>query len=59
VCRKTPKQLLTDCYLRTIGINEVGENKFDLVIDASGSLEGFAIDKCGVRLRGIIVLNST
>jgi 2-desacetyl-2-hydroxyethyl bacteriochlorophyllide A dehydrogenase len=59
VRRETHKQLLTDCNIRTISVEEVSEKNFDLVIDASGSPEGFAIAKRGVRSRGTIVLKST
>ena len=56
VRRETHKQLLTECSIRTISVEEVGENKFDLVVDTSGSPEGFALAKRGVRSLGTIVL---
>lgn len=59
VRRETHKQLLKECNIRTISVDEVGENKFDLVVDTSGSPEGFTMAKRGVRSRGTIVLKST
>ena len=57
--RETRKQLLTECNNRTISVEEVGENKFDLVVYTSGSPEGFAMAKRGVQSRGTIVLKGT
>lgn len=57
--RKIQRQLLQDCYIKTISEAEVREDQFDLVVDTSGSPSGFVLAKRGVRPRGTIVLKST
>jgi threonine dehydrogenase-like Zn-dependent dehydrogenase len=57
--RKIQKRLLQDYHITTIGEAEVRENKFDLVVDTSGSPSGFVLAKRAVRPRGTIVLKST
>lgn len=59
VRRERQKQLLADCHIKTISAAEVGENVFDLVVDTSGSSDGFSLARRAVRSRGTIVLKST
>jgi threonine dehydrogenase-like Zn-dependent dehydrogenase len=57
--RKIQRRLLRDCHITTVSEAEVGENKFDLVVDTSGSPSGFLLAKRAIRARGTIVLKST
>ena len=57
--RKIQRRLLQDCHITTVSEAEVRENKFDLVVDTSGSPSGFLLAKRAIRARGTIVLKST
>lgn len=53
------KQLLARREIPVISENEMPERKVDLVIEATGSREGFFLARKAVRPRGTIVLKST
>jgi threonine dehydrogenase-like Zn-dependent dehydrogenase len=61
VVARQPKarELLAALHIRAIFPDEVPERKMDVVIDASGSPQGFELARRAVRPRGIIVLKST
>jgi threonine dehydrogenase-like Zn-dependent dehydrogenase len=52
-------QILVDRGIRTISSDEVSRGAMDLVIDASGTPEGFELSRSAVRPRGTIILKST
>ena len=53
------KELLSACHIPYIDKDEVTERFFDIVIEATGSAEGFALARTAVCPRGTIVLKST
>ena len=53
------RQLLDARRIKWIDENEIPERYFDVVIEASGSAEGFAVASNAVRPRGTVVLKST
>lgn len=61
VVARHPKQreLLTNRNIQTITEQDLGNKKYDVVIDASGSPDGFLWAMKSVRPRGKIILKST
>ena len=53
------KELLTDCNIPRIGGSDARGSFFDIVIEATGSAEGFDLACNAVRPRGTVVLKST
>jgi threonine dehydrogenase-like Zn-dependent dehydrogenase len=52
-------QILEDRGIRTKSADEVSRGTMDLVIDATGTPEGFELSRLAVRPRGSIILKST
>jgi threonine dehydrogenase-like Zn-dependent dehydrogenase len=52
-------QILQDRGIRTVSPDEVSRGAMDLVIDATGTPEGFELSRSAVRARGTIILKST
>jgi threonine dehydrogenase-like Zn-dependent dehydrogenase len=61
VAARHPRQieLLRKRQVRTISGEQIESEKYDLVIDATGSAQGFQAARRAVRPRGVIVLKST
>ncbi len=53
------KQLLTARGIRLINEEDIQKGRWDLVVEATGSTEGFALARNAVRPRGTFVLKST
>lgn len=57
--RSKVSQLLVHTGAQFIGVNQVPEGRFDIVVEATGSPAGFALARQAVRPRGVMVLKST
>ncbi|MDM8558214.1 alcohol dehydrogenase catalytic domain-containing protein [Candidatus Parabeggiatoa sp. HSG14] len=53
------RQLLATRQIGWVDENAISQHTFDIVIEATGSVEGFALARQAVRPRGTIVLKST
>jgi threonine dehydrogenase-like Zn-dependent dehydrogenase len=53
------RQLLADRNIHCITEDDLGSGKYDIVIEATGSPDGFALASKNVRPRGKIILKST
>ena len=53
------RELLAKRKILTISEQSLGDNKYDVVIEATGSSDGFVLARKCVRPRGIIILKST
>ncbi len=58
---RNPKQqrLLIERNISTISSSELPSHRYDLVVEASGSPDGYALARQAVRPRGVIILKST
>jgi threonine dehydrogenase-like Zn-dependent dehydrogenase len=56
---KNQQQLLTRRQIAWINADDIPERAFDIVIEATGSNQGFELARRAVRPRGIMVLKST
>ena len=60
VVRHAPhKALLKKCDIRTLNENEIQSGRWDCVVEATGTPDGFLLARRAVRPRGTIVLKST
>ena len=59
VRRDSPAGLLAEWGIASISQESIPENAYDLVVEATGSQDGFEISRKAVRPAGIIVLKST
>lgn len=59
VRREEPARLLADFGIRTVHVDEVKENVYDMVVEATGAPGGFALSRKAVRPAGTLVLKST
>ncbi len=60
VARHTKQQeLLAKRHIQTISMQSLGLKKYDVVIEATGSPDGFSLARKSVRPRGAIILKST
>lgn len=57
--REHPRTLLQQWRIRPIDEDELAQRHWDVVIEASGSPEGFSIARKAVRPRGLLVMKST
>jgi threonine dehydrogenase-like Zn-dependent dehydrogenase len=53
------KDLLVREEIEVIDETQIEEGGFDVVIEATGSPQGFAMARCAVRPRGVLILKST
>jgi threonine dehydrogenase-like Zn-dependent dehydrogenase len=53
------RQLLATRQIPWLAENQVTDNRFDLVVEATGSSSGFTLAQQAVRPRGTIILKST
>jgi 2-desacetyl-2-hydroxyethyl bacteriochlorophyllide A dehydrogenase len=53
------REILEERGIHTISDDQIHMRKFDLVVDAAGTADGFSLARKAVRPRGIIVLKST
>ncbi len=53
------KELLRKCHIPTIDSQNLRPGEYDLVVEATGSSDGFSLARQAVRPRGCIVLKST
>ncbi|MCK5523312.1 MAG: alcohol dehydrogenase catalytic domain-containing protein [Thiomargarita sp.] len=53
------RQLLATCQIKWIDEKTIQKRTFDIVIEATGSIEGFTLARHAVRPRGTIILKST
>ena len=59
VRREAPVRLLADYGIQSIFVEDVAENMADLVVEATGSPDGFELSRNAVRPLGTMVLKST
>ncbi len=59
VRHERPRALLAARGIATLAERQIPARRFDLVVEASGSLAGFELARRAVRPRGVIVLKST
>lgn len=59
VRREQPALLLKQWGIRPVQAGELGNKKADLVVEVTGSSQGFALSRSLVRPRGLLVLKST
>lgn len=59
VRRGKARRLLAESGAHFIGVDQVPENEYDIVVEATGSPAGFTLAIRAVRPRGVIVLKST
>ncbi|MCJ7696038.1 MAG: alcohol dehydrogenase catalytic domain-containing protein [Anaerolineaceae bacterium] len=59
VRREEPKRILARFGITCISTDEVEHGKYDLVVEVTGSYDGFAVSRRAVRPRGTLLLKST
>jgi threonine dehydrogenase-like Zn-dependent dehydrogenase len=59
VRRQAPADLLARYGIKTVFVDDVVENSADLVVEVTGSPDGFALSRKAVRPAGTLVLKST
>jgi threonine dehydrogenase-like Zn-dependent dehydrogenase len=59
VRREKPAERLAELGVNSVFVEEVGENCADLVVEATGSPDGFALSRRALRPAGTLVLKST
>jgi threonine dehydrogenase-like Zn-dependent dehydrogenase len=59
VRRQPPAELLARYGIRSVFVDDVVENSADLVVEVTGSPDGFALSRKAVRPAGTLVLKST
>ena len=57
--RPNQTRLLQDREIRVIAPDQIPQHKLDIIVEATGSQDGFQIARKAVRARGMIVLKST
>ncbi len=57
--RHKPIEILSNLGIRCISPDQVERGRSDLVVEVTGSPQGFALSRTAVRPRGILVLKST
>ncbi len=57
--RPAPRRLLADWGIRSLDPGEIPAGRMDVVVEASGSPDGFALARRALRTRGTLVLKST
>ena len=57
--RSRPCQILKAHHIKTISVKEIANNQADIVVEVTGSADGFALARRAVRPAGIIVMKST
>jgi len=54
-----PRELLAKRNIQTIEVRDLGKSKYAVVVEATGSADGFSLARQSIRPRGTIILKST